>query len=246
MDAIKAEFRKLLTVRSTYFISGIAVVLTIFFAFYVEGFKAAPADMLDPHLTANNVLVIVNNLSIFCAIVAILLATHEYRYNTIMYTLTASSSRTKTLLAKLVAVSVYSLIFVAIIGLLAAVMSRLGAQVHGLTPVAQTAGYGDLIWRCLFYGWSTGVAALVLALIIRIQVGAIASLFLIPTAEQLLGILLKHNSIYLPFMAQSAILTAPFPGRGVITHSTAALVFTGYVVGGLIVAWVLFQKRDAN
>ena len=40
--------------------------------------------------------------------------------------------------------------------------------------------------------------AFILAIIIRIQVGAIAAVFLIPsTLENLLGLLLKQNQVYL-------------------------------------------------
>ena len=47
MPALKAEFRKLLTVRSTYVISLIFLLFAGFLAFYVDAFKNAPTETLS-------------------------------------------------------------------------------------------------------------------------------------------------------------------------------------------------------
>jgi len=52
----------------------------------------------------------------------------------------------------------------------------------------------SLLWRSVFFTWGYAMAGLLIALLIRSQVGAIASLFLIPsTVETLLGLLLKKK-----------------------------------------------------
>jgi hypothetical protein len=67
-------------------------------------------------------------------------------------------------------------------------------------------------------------------------------MFLIPgTVEQLLGLLLKKNQVYLPFSALGAVLE-----HNQISYVRAATVVGLYVVVGWIVAWVLFLRRDAN
>lgn len=245
--ALKAEFRKLFTVRSTYIFIGLAVLFVIFFAFYIEGYKLSAADLHDPHLLTKDITGALSSLPmVFGAIVAILLMTHEYRYNTIMYTLTSSNSRSKVLLAKLLVISGFALLFTLLIGVLSPLMSYLGVLAHGHTLVPQTIDYGSIIWRGLFYGWAYLSAGLVLAVLIRNQIGAIVSLFVIPTFEQVLGLLLKTNTVYLPFTSLNAVLTGPDPKQGSITYAHAAEVFLIYLVVGWIVAWILFLRRDVN
>jgi ABC-2 type transport system permease protein len=246
LAALKAEFRKLFTVRSTYILTGLAILFVIFFAFYIEGYHLSGKDLQNPNLYKEDVVGALTSLpTVFGAIVAILLMTHEYRYTTIMYTLTSSNSRTKTLTAKFIAVSVYALVFTAVVGVLAPAMSYLGVHMHGSTLVPQTIDYHSIIWRGIFSGWSYIMAALALAVLIRNQIGAIVSLFAIPIAEQVLSLLLKNNSVYLPFTAQGVVLN-PAPHGSTITHGSAAVVFSVYLVVAWIVAWVLFLKRDAN
>ena len=244
--SLKAEFRKLFTVRSTYIIILLMLALTAFFGMYVQGMKADAGDLHNPNLLSHSVFLLISNVRIFGAIIAILTLTHEYRYNTIMYTLTASNSRTKTLIAKLITITVFGLILTAVIALFGLEMVRLGLHIKHFTPVAQELHYGNLIWRVLFFGWSTVVVGLLLAALLRNQVATIASLFLIPTAEQLLSLLFKANSVYLPFVSQGSVLMAPEPRLGTISVGHAALTFTAYLVVGLIAAFLLFWRRDAN
>lgn len=247
LAAIKAEFRKLLSVRSTYFLVGLAALFTIFYAGYIQGFRLNGKDLLNPGLLSSDVSGALSSLPMLLgAIVVILLMTHEYRYNTIMYTLTNSNSRSKVLIAKLAVVAVFGLLLTAFIGILSPVASIVGIHLHGNVLAPQTLDLGSLIARALFSGWSYITAALLLAVLVRNQIAAIVLLFAIPMVEQILVLLLKKNSVYMPFMAQNAILSDPQTQQGTITHLHAAMVFGGYLVVGWIVAWVLFLKRDAN
>lgn len=249
MAALKSEFRKLLSVRSTYIITVLVLVLVGFIAFYVEGWRLAPQDLRRPDLLASDVFGALN-LSVFGAIIAILLMSHEYRYNTIMYSLSSSNSRSKVLLAKFVAVSCYALVLTVLICLLSPLASYLGLHLAGHSMAAQVVHYKDLIWRSLFYGWSYGIAGLLIAVLIRTQVGAIAALFVLPAAiEPLLAQLLKHNAVYLPFLSQSQVINSGQGntiGGGSLTPGKGALVFTAYLVVGWFVAWILFLRRDAT
>lgn len=49
IPALKAELRKLVTVRSTYVVLGVCFILEILFAFYGSGIKVAAADLHNPH-----------------------------------------------------------------------------------------------------------------------------------------------------------------------------------------------------
>ncbi|MEK7153194.1 MAG: ABC transporter permease, partial [Patescibacteria group bacterium] len=103
-EALRSEYRKLFTIRSTYIISGLALLLVGFISFWVMGYKGASDN---PHLLMDAATMTGQAISLFMTILAILLITHEYRYNTIMYTLTSSNRRSKALLSKAIVVSVY-------------------------------------------------------------------------------------------------------------------------------------------
>jgi ABC-type transport system involved in multi-copper enzyme maturation permease subunit len=248
--ALKAEFRKLFSVRSTYIITGLVAIIVIVVAGIFEGYNLNVKSLADPTQLAGDVTGALN-VTIFGAIVAILLITHEYRYNTIMYTLTSVNKRSKVLVAKFVVITCYALFLAAFIGILSPIMSYLGVHIHGHSFGPQTLHYWDLAWRSLFYGWGYAMAGFILAFIARNQVGAVVSLFVIPSVvENLLGfLLLKHNSVYMPFSALSQVINGPGGGTPIsssMSSEHAALIYTGYVVVGLAVACVLFLKRDAN
>jgi ABC-2 type transport system permease protein len=243
--ALRAELRKLFTLRSTYALTALAFAFVVLVAFYAKGYRITGAELHNPHHIADSVILVLNSLPlIFGSIIAILLMTHEYRYNTIMYTLTASNSRTKVLLAKILAISIFGLLFTLGIIILSPLLMYLGVHVHGNSLAHQIIPYGDLLWRCLFYGWASILAGLLLATLIRNQIGAIVALFIIPTLEQAVALLLKNNAVYLPFMSSNEVLVSP--DKGSISYGHAALVFSAYLIVGWAVAWILFLRRDAN
>jgi hypothetical protein len=95
------------------------------------------------------------------------------------------------------------------------------------------------------------MAGLLLALLTRNQVASIVALFVVPDlAEQLLGLLLKHNTVYLPFSSLNQVINTG-GDRNMATSSNlspakAAGVYCIYLAVGWFVAWLLFIKRDAN
>ena len=94
IPTLKAEFKKLLSVRSTYLTSLAALLFVAgLIAFYGQGFKTEPKD-LNSLFLVGTITIFSNITAIAGAIIALLLLAHEYRYNTIVYTLTASNSRT--------------------------------------------------------------------------------------------------------------------------------------------------------
>lgn len=243
--AVRAEFRKLFTIRSTYVLIILSFLFLILVEFYAKGYRPTQAELQNPHHFADNIIVALNSLPIILgSIVAILLMTHEYRYNTIMYTLTASNSRNKVLMAKIVVISIFALVFTVTIVAISPLLMYLGVHLHGNSLGAQTIPYANLLWRCLFYGWASIMAGLLLAALIRNQIGAVVALFVIPSLEQVAALLLKNNAVYLPFMSSNEVLLSP--EKGSISYGHAALVFSGYLIIGWVVAWILFLRRDAN
>ncbi|HKU19016.1 MAG TPA: ABC transporter permease [Candidatus Saccharimonadales bacterium] len=246
---LKSEFRKLLTVRSTYITIGIVLALVAFYSFYIEGFKAthnATGVVVNPDKLASEVTGAMQAVGVLISLVGLLLMSHEYRYNTIMYTLTQSRSRTKALLAKILTVSAFAVAMSLLVAALAPLMTSLGLHAKGLTLAHQTFPIWSLAWRAVFYGWGLAMAGLLFAALLRNQIAAIVVLFFVPgTVEALLGLLLKKSAAYLPFTDLMGVLQHSAE-RTVMSYGRAALIYLAYIVGSWIVAWVLFVRRDAN
>lgn len=242
MRLVRAECRKLLTVRSTYFLLALGLAIATFVSVYVFGYKLGAADAAEPRAYLGAAVGIVSNLILFIILVGALLITHEYRYNTILYTLTAANSRLKVLLAKILVISIFSVLATLLFAVVAAAGLQLGLSIRGTELVPQQLGGLDTLWRFAFFGWAYAMAAAILAFIIRNQVGMIVALIFLPgPAEGLLGMVLKENAKYLPFTALSAVLQP-----AALPYAKAALVVCGYLVVGLMVAALLFKRRDAN
>jgi ABC-2 type transport system permease protein len=248
LATIKSEIRKLFTVRSTYFLAAIALVLTILFAFYFEGYKGntgSAASMLAPTALQE----IVGNGAglgvMFVAIIAILFMAHEYRYNTIAYTLTLNTRRTKVLLSKMLVISGFAVVF----GMISAAVA-LGGYMFGLslrdaTLPAQEFDAVVQIARVAFYYVGYAILGILIACLARSVVAAVSTLLLYSAVvEPILGLLLRDNAKYLPVNAlDSTVGAAMIPNM--LSANAAILVSAGYLVGGLIITWILFVKRDA-
>lgn len=269
---LAAEFRKLLTVRSTYVICLVFLLLSAFFAFYVHGYKdsiaqqnmltgASPIDRAGAALfAASSITQVANIISVAGALVALLLLTHEYRYNTIVYTLTSANRRSKVLASKIIAVLACVLLFsvVATAISLALVWAGAAAAGHSLPP--QNVDLLTYFGKCVFFCEAFAMAGLLFAALFRNQIGAIAALLIFPnTVEGLLALLLKKNAVYLPFTALQQVVQAPEvsiahapahqmhdAATGSLTPAHGAWVFLAYLVAVWVIAWILFLRRDAN
>jgi ABC-type transport system involved in multi-copper enzyme maturation permease subunit len=112
--------------------------------------------------------------------------------------------------------------------------------------VSQNLQLTKLLGETAFYIWCHAVIGLLLAVLIRNLVGAIVVVFVAPTVEQLLGLLLKHNVNYLPFTAVQNVLAVGQKATPGFSVGKSVAIVLGYLVVGWIVAWILFLKRDAN
>lgn len=247
---IKSEFKKIFTIRSTYIIFAIMLILMGFFGFYVGGWHSQKIDLIN-HLRLYMVTQqSISFLAIFPALIGLLVLTHEFRYNLISYSLTLSNNRSKVLAAKIIVVSLIALVLAAIVGTVSPLLSYWGIHANHLHLIHQNYYYGSIVWKGLVYGWGYAMAGLVIATLIRNQIGAIITLFIVPgTVEGLLSIWLKNNTVYLPFTALHTMLGADQMANTssgpVISPIHAMYVFFGYLLFSWIIAWYLFLKRDA-
>jgi ABC-2 type transport system permease protein len=235
---IKAEVRKLLTIRSTYFVTGAALLLLGILTFWAMGYKGENA----PNLLQSSIQEGAGMVAAFVAIIAALNITHEYRYNTIMYTLTSANNRSKVLIAKLAVICGYALVFMVVAALLSVLLTWFGASFRAADLVPQQFFYWDMIWRSTFQVLAWALLGLMFGFLFRHVVGTIVALFLLPsTVEGLLSLLLKENIKYLPYTALEQVHTG-----ALLSPAKGALVFSLYLAAGWLAAWVLFVRRDAN
>lgn len=248
LATIKSEIRKLFTVRSTYLLSAIALALTVLFAFYFEGYKGntgTAASLLAPTALQE----IVGNGAglgvMFIAIIAILFMAHEYRYNTIAYTITLNTRRTKVLLSKLLVISGFAVIFGFIAAGVALGGYMLGLSLRDAVLPAQEFDAVVQIGRVAFYYVGYAILGILIACLVRSLVAAVSTLLLYSAiVEPLLGLLLRDNAKYLPVTAlDSTVGAAMVPNM--LSANTAILVSSAYLIGGLIITWIMFVKRDA-
>lgn len=224
------------------------VILVAFFGFYVGGWHTQRSDLLDPLRLYKITQQSISFLAIFPALIGLLLFTHEFRYNLISYSLTRSNNRSKVLASKIIVVSAIALVATAILGVASPLLSYWGIHANHLRLVHQSFYYWAITWKGLVYGWGYAMAGLVIAALIRNQIGAIVTLFIVPdTVEGLLSIWLGKNTVYLPFSALHTMLgTGLNSSSASITPVHAMEVFLGYLVFAWIIAWYLFLKKDAS
>lgn len=251
INSIRAEFRKLTTVRSTYFITGLVILVAIFFGFYVFGIKANSLEAQNQFWIRDNVFLIFNNVGFFLGLIGILMFTHEYRYNMINYTLTSVRNRTRILVAKTLVISAFATFFFALLVGLSTVATMLGTSLSDVDFVTQNLDFGQLVWRGLFGAFGIAMFGLIIGGLVRNQVGAIVGFLVGPGAlEGLLSLLLKSKATYLPFTALNQVIFAPggetFNGTKLLSPGKSAIVVCVYIVVFWLLALWLLKRRDAN
>lgn len=249
MSSFKAELRKLITIRSTYIMVLVGVLLISFVSFWVEGYKGvsgSPASLLSPDAVVEIIGQSAGLGVVFTLIIAILFTAHEYRYNTIMYTLTANVRRTRVLLTKLITVALFSIFLGAIF-----VATGLTAYYSGLswrdaTLPAQQIDVLSTVGKLLFYFAGYALLGTLVAVVTRSVIAAISIMLIFPSiVEPLLGLLLKENAKYLPITALDSTMGTSL-AQAPLSSGTAIAVSCVYLLVGFVVTWFLFTKRDAN
>jgi hypothetical protein len=91
IPAIRAELRKLLTVRSTYLIFFGTLALNIVVSYWTSGYKFTQPT--GTNYLQSSAMSTITGMGFFVGLVPLLLITHEYRHNLIYYTLTANRRR---------------------------------------------------------------------------------------------------------------------------------------------------------
>ncbi|MDB5182643.1 MAG: hypothetical protein JWO47_427 [Candidatus Saccharibacteria bacterium] len=244
-NAIKAELRKLLTVRTTYIIVIGCLLITALFAGYIEGVRASVPSLSNPDLLAGESKSAVLFVGLILAFVGLMQLGHEYRYNTVMYSLTSSNKRLKPFFAKAFVVALFSAGMGLFVAFFSPLCTILGLKIGGHVMGPQHFDYMSVILRCTYCVFAYSMYAFILVAIIRSQIGAIVAFLLLPLmGENILAALIKDKVHYLPFSSlQGVVIQGAFKG---VSPAQNALVSGLYIIVGLAVGAFLFQRRDAN
>lgn len=244
MPALKTEVRKLLSVRSTLFITLSAFLLTSgLIAFWIFGFKNIEHADGNAHALLTTLYNVVAISGVFFSIITVLSVGHEYRYNTIMYSLTSINRRTKVFFAKFFVLAVFALLVGAVLAGLAAIAFYIGIKSGDIQAVAQHIPVAEMLWHVAASILGSVALGFILAVIIRSLIGAMVTILMVPsTIEGLLTLLLKDNVKYLPFTALGNLTSS----NSAVNPTMSLGIVCGYVAVFGLVAYVLFLKRDAN
>ena len=250
MPTLKAEVRKLLTVRSTYAMAALAAVVAAGMSFYLAARTVAVADLGDRGFVANAATSSLALAAIMGTIVAVLAVTHEYRYHLLLHSLTASNSRTNVLAAKVAVVSGFAIVVTLVVDAVSLASAFVGAHIaHGDALASQTIEWGDVLWRTLLFGWGYAIAGLAIALLVRNQVAAMVTVFLLfGPVEAILDAVLGDHAYLLPFTALGNVLGSKLANTALVpvTPARAAAAFAVDIAVLLGVAWRGFVRRDAS
>lgn len=245
LNQIYSELRKLTSLRSTYLLIGIALVISGLIGLWGIGYKTGAG--FGPDGMEGAILQITQVMSTFVGLIAILMICNEYRFNTIYYTLTASNNRLKVLGAKMLVSGLFGLFFAVIAIAWTVLMVTLGLKFGGHTAVPQEIHAFDVLWKSVTFMVSTAWFCLLLGFLTRNLTFSIVTYFMLPIVETLAVLLLKVNGNYLPNTAQDQIMgMAGTSVPGVLSPLASLGVFAIYLAVMLIASSALFVKRDAN
>lgn len=259
MDEIRYEIVRLRTLRSTYWLIGIGLVLNAALAGVVAhaARKDLNTDALGALMTSGSAFSPLPFLAVVVGLIGAFVFGHEYRHGTITATLAALPRRSRLVTAK-VAVLAVSAAAIAVVGLalnwvVASIVTTRMLPVfdHGLTnALLGFVGY-VVLW---------GLFGLAMGLLVRNLPVVVTMLFIIPLViEPLLSALLllpflksvKGISAYFPFTAGSQLPAVGtdsgrgFGGVDMLSRGAGGLVFLAWIVLVLVPGWVLFKRRDA-
>ncbi|HEX6232659.1 MAG TPA: ABC transporter permease subunit [Jiangellaceae bacterium] len=257
-DALRYEWVRIRTLRSTYWLVGLALVLSAGVAFVIA--LATRNEPVTPDLAGAVMMgsggLGAGFLPIFMAIVGVLAIGHEYRYGTIQPTLTAIPQRSTLLTAKVVVVIAVALVAA---GVSVVVNTLLGTIFWGELPGLTDAPLNEAIPGYFVQVTIYAALGLALALLFRgvpsaivvllvtplIVEGLITGLSFIPALEWLQDIV-----PYLPFGAGDRLTVTDAFDTGeaeieLLSRWAGGGVFALFMAVILAVGWYRFQTRDA-
>lgn len=248
LRAVRGEWIKLATLRSTWWSIGITAVLTIGIAVLIA--QAVDMPGFDP---IQAVVMPIQFTMLLAGILGAIAVTGEYSTGMIRSTLAANPRRGSVLLAKAAVIAVFLfvsslVIFSAAAGAVSVVVASRDQSIDWTDPTAS-------ILPIVVSSLAMAVFALIgvaFGFVLRSGAGAIAAtvgvLFVLPIVANFFALAgeawawVIDAAAYLPVAAaQSAIL----PEGATLDGPVAYLTLAAWVVGGMLAAWAVLRTRDA-
>lgn len=259
-DALRYEWTRIRTLRSTYWLIGLGLLLS-------GGVAAifAIATRNDPHgieevggLVTGGASIAIPFVAIFLAVIGVFSTGHEYRHGTIQPTLTTIPQRSTLLTAKIIVVLMVALLAAVVaLGLNILIGTIFWDELPGLTddPMNQVIP-GYVVYVVLYALCGLALAqlfrgvpsALVVLLVVPLVVeGLIIGLSNVPALDWLIPVVK-----FLPFSSGGLLMAPVPPDMGPNTDDydlfgrwASGGIFAAFVAIILAIAWYLYKKRDA-
>jgi ABC-2 type transport system permease protein len=269
IDALRYEFVRIRSLRSTYWLSGLTLLLCGAVAglaaqFLPEDAWADSGDRVGALLlTGGTDFSPLPFAAIFMSMIGAFAFGHEYRYNTILSTLAAVPRRAELIVAKILVLVGWSIVVTVLSVLLNwALIAVLAGESLSLT--ADPTGPALVGYLCYVVLWS--IMGLGLAALLRNLPVAIVLLFLVPLIVEpvISGVIqfvpafesIREVAYYLPSAAGTGMLQTFTTGDLGFDASelgipdqpgrvASGLTFAAWTFVVLLPAWALFHKRDA-
>lgn len=254
ISALRYESVRIRTVRSTWVLSVLALVLNGAIAFALAETLSGEVVTVEDYRT-----VLTGGLAftaLFMALVGVFGYGHEYRHGTIRVTLTAVPQRGRVFLAKAVVLTLWSVLVASLA--LAVAWAASWAALGDRSPVPLSAEplprvlAGSVllvvVWAFIGLGYAglfrNVAAAIVLLLVVPLIVepllqGLLTTEFMEPV---------RDAGRYLPFTAAQAVTAVgefAVPSGGRILPWEGAVTFAGFAALILALTWLVFTRRDA-
>ena len=237
---LRSEFRKLLSTRTFLWLLVGAVGLSVMAVLSVSG---QPASETARPFHEQQFMFLSTFVKMFVIVLGIRIVTDEFRYGTVMPTLTFSPRRGRVLAAKAIAGGAAGLV----VGVLAQAtllgvalgMFNLQGQELRVGSDAVRALAGGVVAASLWTVIGVGVGA-----IVRSQVAAIVGSFLwLMALEEILRTKLGDLGGYLPGQAGFALALG---GTEVRYSVTGGLTLASYAALTIVIGLVVFRRRDVS
>lgn len=263
--ALAYEWRRLATLRSTWWLLGLSVTLSAGIAALIT---LTVQD--ETGISEQAYAFVLSSPAAFAPVAPVLLALvgafcfgHEYRHQTILSTLAAIPRRRDVLLAKTVVTAGVGAVGGLLTALAIAAVTQVllgGRLAEGVAPWAGEPAevlIGLVVLCLLFALLGLGLAGLLRALPAALVVLLVLPFVVEPVLVGLLNFVeflepISEAAPYLPFTAGNAlVLTEEFAAQGaaagvaLLSPLTGGLVLTGYTFVLLTLAGLLFARRDA-
>jgi ABC-2 type transport system permease protein len=252
--ALRMERVRVTTLRSTYLLVGLAILLGASVALILS--LALRGDPLAPEtgvlvLTSAAALMPVPLAAVLMTVLGVLAVGHDYRHGLVRPVLAAVPNRSAVMLARL---AVTALVAAAVVILGVALNAAIALVVLGETPPFGAETRRNLVgYLFLIVLWSWLGAAL--TWLMRSTAATLTFIFLVPLLIEPLLVLLSSVPLldwltpiarWLPFRAGQAMVAPAIDGaRSDPTALRGGMVFVGMVALILAAAWVRFTSTDA-